>query len=651
MKYKVFDISCKPPNEETKDIGGVFDIQRVMSDTYHHTGEVDDAIKSTTYTYNYLLKRNVMAVSFHKADKGGMITIKRGLFRGSRFIVIEEEYIKNRFIAQLKRDKIHYLVFWELRKSLSIFSNNGGMNFDTSAMKLRDKMLISHDVYLIDLKSVVKKMIAKKKSLLEHGPIPFFIIEKYKQPTGVVSGNGRNGGGSFHPLYILLAICKRHNVIPFYIELANLLNIKLGYALKLSISERGERLYMNECIRNNIIIKGSRSGKYIHSISGGLFSKGGNLLVKNGCIAELDFTAYYPNLIRAFNIDPLNTKMLPNIMTKLLQARYKHTEDAVKRKALKLLANATAGTTGYTRSKIYFPCTNEEITSNGRTILESVIKNIEEHLAINFKTASGIEVKVLRWATDSVLVQINKPNGGDAINADINMVKTACNMALRKELKTGVIELVVKGHFKTYFRYTTNKEVFIRHDTKGVSDMVCVGMKHNSIEFPVAYKAICDICIYRMLTSKETKKYNTRFAIALFRQEHKPLLRNAILTKNMDLLYPYLILTKNNGTLLNGEMHQPISFNLPLQTTKFKGILGNINDQEIKDIIEAQEEYIADYLSDVYNKAYSIDMDPNTSGSSSSSSSKSKKHKRPVELKVKTGTMLNNLNAYNNLLL
>ncbi len=240
---------------------------------------------------------------------------------------------------------------------------------------------------------------------------------------------------------LALDLVKKKNLLDKYIALSRVSGILLQDALNGGESIRIENVLLSEFNKRGLLFPPKPSDREVmeranrrekSGLKGGLVLEPRAGLHTDGCILVLDFKSLYPSIIRTYNIcpttllkenldveystSPLGIKfvkssvkegILPHVLENLINQRSlvkkkMHEErDADKKRllyakqwALKILANAFYGYTGYLRAKTYVMEVANTITAFGRELLQRTRKEI---------TDMGYEV--VYGDTDSVFVK------------------------------------------------------------------------------------------------------------------------------------------------------------------------------------------------------------------------------------------------------
>ncbi len=242
---------------------------------------------------------------------------------------------------------------------------------------------------------------------------------------------------------LALDLVTKKTLLDKYIALSRVSGVMLDDALNGGETIRIENLLLSEFNKRDFLFplkptKGEvierKKKREKSGLKGGLVLEPTPGLYTEGYILVLDFKSLYPSIIRTYNICPttllvdnstdqykessIGTKfvnrdlkkgILPHVLEKLINKRssvkkvmFKESNEEKKRIlyakqwALKILANAFYGYTGYLRAKTYVMEVANTITSYGRNLLEETSKKVE-----------NLGYEIIYGDTDSVFVKVN----------------------------------------------------------------------------------------------------------------------------------------------------------------------------------------------------------------------------------------------------
>lgn len=285
------------------------------------------------------------------------------------------------------------------------------------------------------LDNVAEKLIGKKKIDLSYGDF---------------DGMWRSGGEKLQRLVeycrkdavLALELVEKKNLLDKYIALSRVSGILLQDALNGGETIRIESVLLREFNRRGFMFPMKPTDREVmertkeresSELKGGLVLEPQAGLHTDGFILVLDFKSLYPSIIRTYNIcpttllgknnnaeyneSPIGTRfarcevregILPFVLEKLINQRSSVKKEMnvekdqdkkrtlyAKQWALKILANAFYGYTGYLRAKTYVMEVANTITAFGRELLTKTRDEI-----------SGMGYEIVYGDTDSVFVKV-----------------------------------------------------------------------------------------------------------------------------------------------------------------------------------------------------------------------------------------------------
>jgi len=240
-----------------------------------------------------------------------------------------------------------------------------------------------------------------------------------------------------------------------------------------------------------------------YGLKGGFVLEPKTGLHSDGCVLVLDFKSLYPSLMITYNICPtallledrkdlkttespsgvkfvdasVRRGVLPEIVKELLDARKKAKKQMVSEKnkeririlnakqlALKTMANAFYGYTGYFRARLYVIDVASAITSFGRNLIKKVKRACED----NF------DVEVIYGDTDSIFVKTKTTDLEEAQKMGDKIV------AFVNKKMPGVLELEFEKTFKTFLILTKKRYAawkFVKVNGKWVDEIEMKGIE------------------------------------------------------------------------------------------------------------------------------------------------------------------------------
>jgi DNA polymerase I len=278
---------------------------------------------------------------------------------------------------------------------------------------------------------------------------------------------------------LALKLLMQQSMLDKFIELSKVSGLLLQDALDGGEATRIENLLLREFDKLGYVIPLRPSDKMIYKYSDereAMGLKGALVLdpaigLHTDAVVYLDFKSMYPSIYSAYNIcpttllppdskiesipTPYGTKfaspkirrgIIPEIVKTLIDERDKvkkqmhDAKDENKKRALdarqfalKIMANAFYGYTGYVRARFYVLDIANAITSCGRDLIQKTKKIIEE------KT----DYKVVYGDTDSVMVKLKTKDLDEAFKNGYEVEKI-----INKELE-GTVQIKIESVFKT----------------------------------------------------------------------------------------------------------------------------------------------------------------------------------------------------------
>lgn len=239
-----------------------------------------------------------------------------------------------------------------------------------------------------------------------------------------------------------LEMIEKKNLIDKYVALSRVSGVLIQDVLDGGESVRIENMLLSKFKENDILFP-TKPGKEDvrkrikkrnkYGLKGGLVLEPEKGLHTQGCVVVLDFKSLYPSIIKSYNICPttlLTTEktdnfnktpagakfakreeregIFPNLLEKLIDQRsevkkkmYKEEDPDKKRLldakqyALKIMANAFYGYTGYTRARAYVMEVANSITAFGRNLIKDTAEKIEK-----------MGYKIIYGDTDSLFLRL-----------------------------------------------------------------------------------------------------------------------------------------------------------------------------------------------------------------------------------------------------
>jgi len=286
---------------------------------------------------------------------------------------------------------------------------------------------------------------------------------------------------------LALKLLVQRQMLDKFIAISKVTGILLQDSLHCSESIRIENLLLKEFNKRDFVIPNKPTNEEIRRRKEEREHKGlkGALVLQpitglhTNCVTYLDFRSLYPSIYYAFNIcpttwvkeevnvetikTPYGTKFVSKKVRKgiiselvydLIEKRAKVKEEMkketdperkrvlfAKQLALKYVANAFYGYTGYLRARFYVLEIANAITSCGRDILQKTKKHIEEELGL----------KVIYGDTDSFMLETKTTDVEEAERIGMKAVEL-----INSRFK-GVIKVKIEGIFKTFLILTKKR--------------------------------------------------------------------------------------------------------------------------------------------------------------------------------------------------
>jgi DNA polymerase I len=330
------------------------------------------------------------------------------------------------------------------------------------------------------LGDVAKELLNEDKIDIAHSEIPKFWNGSEEERIKLIDYARKDAE-------LALKLLIEKDMLSKYVELSKVSGLLLQDVLDSKESARVENLLLREFNRRDFVIPVKPSSSEVFSRMEEREAKGlkGALVLEpkvglhTNCVAYLDFRSMYPSIFISYNICPttlileedesrkietpskacfvrpeIREGIIPKILRFLIEERERvkkemqETKDENKRKvldskqyALKIMANAFYGYTGYPRARLYILDIANAITSCGRFLIDKTKKIVE--------SKKGFEV--VYGDTDSIMVELKTKDLEEALKIGEELVEF-----INKELE-GIVEMKLEGIFKTLLVLTKKR--------------------------------------------------------------------------------------------------------------------------------------------------------------------------------------------------
>jgi DNA polymerase I len=286
---------------------------------------------------------------------------------------------------------------------------------------------------------------------------------------------------------LALKLVLEKNMLDKFIELSKVSGVLLQDVLSSGESIRMETLLLKKFNETEFVLpcrptQGEISRRNIERET--KFLKGALVLepetgLHTSCVVYLDFKSMYPSIYISYNICPttllekgskekgvetpygirfipkdVRRGIIPQIVEQLIterdivkkQMRAAKNENIrrelnAKQFALKIMANAFYGYTGYTRAKLYVLDIANAITSCGRDLIQKTKDIVEEDK----------QYKVIYGDTDSIMVKTETKDLDDALKTGLELEEK-----INKEL-SGIVKMKIESIFKSLLILTKKR--------------------------------------------------------------------------------------------------------------------------------------------------------------------------------------------------
>jgi DNA polymerase I len=286
---------------------------------------------------------------------------------------------------------------------------------------------------------------------------------------------------------LVLKILLSRDMLGKFIELSKISGVLLQDALDGGEATRVENLLLREFNKLDFVIPNKPTSKEIMRMLDERETRGlkGALVLEpeiglhTNCVVYLDFKALYPSIFISYNICPTTlvldkqTKLetidtpigvkfvspkikqgvFPRIIEQLIKERDKVKKEMrsaseqdkkildAKQNALKIMANAFYGYTGYIRARFYILDIANAITSCGRNLIQETKKIVE----------SDTRLKVIYGDTDSLMVKLQTTDLDEALKLGMEIEDN-----INKKL-LGKVTMKIESIFKTLLVLTKKR--------------------------------------------------------------------------------------------------------------------------------------------------------------------------------------------------
>jgi len=284
---------------------------------------------------------------------------------------------------------------------------------------------------------------------------------------------------------LVLKLLLEKEMLGKFIEIAKVSGLLLQDVLDSGEAARAENLLLREFNKQEFVVPCKPSPKEIQRRTDEREAKGlkGALVLEpevglhTNCVVYLDFKSMYPSIFIAWNICPstlllsdekvetiktpygakfVSSKVREGITQKivnhLINERNRIRRQAVKNEsekkildakqyALKIMANAFYGYTGYVRARFYVLDIANAITSCGREIIQKTKEIVER----------DERCKVVYGDTDSLMVKLQTPDLDQAFTMGKEIEEK-----INKELK-GIVQIKIENVFKSLLVLTKKR--------------------------------------------------------------------------------------------------------------------------------------------------------------------------------------------------
>jgi DNA polymerase I len=330
------------------------------------------------------------------------------------------------------------------------------------------------------LGDVSKELIGEEKINISHGEIGKYWNGNEEQVEKLIEYARRDAD-------LALKLLLEKDMLSKFIELSKISGLILQDALDGGESTRLENLLLREFGKRDFVIPNRPSPDEILKRTDEREAMGlkGALVLEpemglhTNCVVYLDFRSMYPSILISYNIcpttlvltkenvesinTPYNVKfvspkiregILPEILRYLIEERNKVKKDISKvssenekkvldarQYALKIMANAFYGYTGYVRGRVYILDIANAITSCGRYLIQKTRDIVE----------TDKNLKVVYGDTDSIMVKLQTTDLDEAFKIG-KEIEQKINNGLE-----GVVQIKIENVFKTLLVLTKKR--------------------------------------------------------------------------------------------------------------------------------------------------------------------------------------------------